>query len=322
MTNDSPIELVAYDPSWPWKFESERALLEKLLSPWLAGRIEHIGSTAVPLLPAKPIIDIVAPVHSLEASRPAIAAVTGAGYAYWPYKAEVMHWFCKPSPELRTHHLHLVPVGSPLWHERLAFRDALRGDPSLVSEYADLKQRLAEQHRHDREAYTEAKGPFVRRVLSRMKASMEIRVDDLRGHEIAQLLQEHLHGMAQHSPADCMHALDIEALRKPGITFWSVWQDSELMGCGALKELDAGHAEIKSMRTASAHLRKGVAAAIMRHMLEVARQRSYRRLSLETGAPEAFVPARRLYERFGFRECRPFADYVEDPYSVFMTLEL
>ncbi|MEO8143786.1 MAG: GNAT family N-acetyltransferase [Betaproteobacteria bacterium] len=319
MTGDAPIELAAYDPSWPLKFESERTLLAPLLAPWLAGRIEHIGSTAVPLLAAKPIIDIAAPVQSLEASRAAIEALTGAGYAYWPYKAEVMHWFCKPSPELRTHHLHLVPIDSPLWRERLAFRDALRASPALAAEYADLKRRLAEQYRDNREAYTEAKAPFVRQVLSSL---LEIRVDDLRGPEIAQLLQEHLRGMAQHSPADSMHALDIEGLRRPEVTFWSAWHGPELVGCGALKELDAGHAEIKSMRTATTHLRKGVAAAIMRHMLQVARQRSYRRLSLETGAPHAFAPARRLYASFGFLECSPFADYVEDPYSVFMTLEL
>ena len=119
-----------------------------------------------------------------------------------------------------------------------------------------------------------------------------------------------------------MHALDLEGLRRPEVTFWSAWQGPELVGCGALKELDSGHAEIKSMRTVTAHLRKGVAAAMMRHMLEAARQRSYKRLSLETGAPDAFGPARKLYASFGFRECRPFADYVEDPYSVFMTLEL
>ena len=151
---------------------------------------------------------------------------------------------------------------------------------------------------------------------------MEIRKDDLRGPEIARLLQEHLRGMALHSPAESMHALNLEGLRSPEVTFWSAWQGLELVGCGALKELDAGHAEIKSMRTVTSHLRKGVAAAMMRHMLEVARQRSYKRLSLETGAPEAFEPARKLYAGFGFRECRPFADYVEDPYSVFMTLEL
>jgi putative acetyltransferase len=151
---------------------------------------------------------------------------------------------------------------------------------------------------------------------------MNIRVDDLGGPEIAGLLQEHLRSMALHSPPESIHALDLEALRRPEITFWSVWQDAELRGCGALKELDAHHGEIKSMRTASPHLRKGVAARLMGHILEEATRRLYRRLSLETGSMEAFAPARRLYARFGFRPCGPFADYVEDPYSVFMSREL
>jgi putative acetyltransferase len=151
---------------------------------------------------------------------------------------------------------------------------------------------------------------------------MDIRVDDLNGPEIIQLLQEHLHSMTLHSPPESIHALDIEKLRKPDITFWTVWQDSKLIGCGALKELDDAHGEIKSMRTASAHLRKGVATAMLTHILEEARRRSYRRLSLETGSVEAFAPARSLYARFGFKPCAPFAEYVEDPYSVFMTIEL
>ncbi len=151
---------------------------------------------------------------------------------------------------------------------------------------------------------------------------MDIRVDDLSGPEISQLLQEHLCSAALHSPPESVHALGLEALRKPEITFWSVWQDSELLGCGALKELDAKHGEIKSMRTVSRHLRKGVAARLMCHILEEAKKRSYRRLSLETGSMAAFAPARSLYTRFGFKLCAPFADYVEDPYSVFMTREL
>lgn len=151
---------------------------------------------------------------------------------------------------------------------------------------------------------------------------MDIRIDDLSGPEIARLLQEHLDEMFLHSPPESVHALDLETLRRPEITFWTVWKDGALMGCGALKALDASHGEIKSMRTAREHLRKGVAATLMRHILRVARERGYRRLSLETGSPDAFLPARAMYERFGFEECGPFADYVEDPYSVFMTIEL
>jgi putative acetyltransferase len=151
---------------------------------------------------------------------------------------------------------------------------------------------------------------------------MIIRVDDLNGPEILQLLREHLQSMYLHSPPESVHALDVESLRKPEITFWTIWQDSELMGCGALKELNSTHGEIKSMRTVTAHLRKGVAAAMLNHILEEARKRSYRRVSLETGSMDAFAPARSLYSRFGFQPCGPFANYVEDSNSVFMTREL
>ena len=159
-------------------------------------------------------------------------------------------------------------------------------------------------------------------ALDTDNVAMDIRADDLSGHEVRRLIHEHLQGVAQHSPPESIHALGLEALRKPDVTFWSVWQETELVGCGALKALDAAHGEIKSMRTASAHLRKGVAAALLQHLLAEARRRRYRRLSLETGSMDAFGPARALYARFGFRTCGPFADYVEDPYSVFMTLEL
>lgn len=154
------------------------------------------------------------------------------------------------------------------------------------------------------------------------KFQMRIRDDDLGGPEIAALLQEHLENMAQISPPESRHALDLEALRSPEITFWTAWQADELLGCGALKELDGRHGEIKSMRTASAHLRKGVASRILKHIIEEAGRRAYRRLSLETGSMAAFEPARLLYARFGFEYCGPFADYREDPNSVFMTREL
>ncbi|HEX7036470.1 MAG TPA: GNAT family N-acetyltransferase [Pseudomonadales bacterium] len=151
---------------------------------------------------------------------------------------------------------------------------------------------------------------------------MIIREDDLGGAEIALLLQEHLDEMYRISPPESVHALDLQELRAPDITFWSAWDGPALLGCGALKELDPEHGEIKSMRTARAYLRRGVAAAMLRHIVAEASQRSYRRLSLETGSQPEFEPARRLYTRFGFRPCGPFAEYREDPNSVFMTLEL
>lgn len=163
----APIEIVAYDASWPAAFLAERDALREAIEAWLDGEIEHVGSTAVPGLPAKPVIDIMAPVESLEASRPALARLAAHGYCYAPYREDVMHWLCKPSPSHRTHHLHLVPTGSALWRDRIAFRDALRADAALVREYAELKSRLALQFRDDREAYTDAKAPFIARVLAR-----------------------------------------------------------------------------------------------------------------------------------------------------------
>lgn len=148
---------------------------------------------------------------------------------------------------------------------------------------------------------------------------MEIRTGGLDHPAVASLLQEHLQSMAQLSPPESIHALDLDALRKPQITFWSAWQDDELMGCGALKQLDAAHGEIKSMRTASRHRRKGVAAAMLEHILDEAQRRAYTQLSLETGSMQGFEPARALYARYGFQSCGPFADYTDDPNSVFMT---
>jgi len=165
---EAPIHLVPYDPSWPSLFELERGILERAIEPWLSGPIEHIGSTAVPGLVAKPVIDIMAAVNSLDVSRPAIRVLVDLGWVYFPYRAEVMHWFCKPSPAFRTHHLHLVPLSSRLWAERIAFRDYLRRDPMGATEYAQLKRQLAERYEFDREAYTEAKGSFVQRVLDRL----------------------------------------------------------------------------------------------------------------------------------------------------------
>lgn len=162
---EEPIYLIPYDAAWPDRFEQERQLLASALAPWLAGSIEHIGSTAVPGLLAKPIIDIMAGVVDLPSSLEARESLATLDYVYFPYRTDVMHWFCKPSPDRRTHHLHLVPFASPLWVERLAFRNYLRASATARSEYAALKTCLAEQHRFDREAYTDAKGPFVHRVI-------------------------------------------------------------------------------------------------------------------------------------------------------------
>jgi GrpB-like predicted nucleotidyltransferase (UPF0157 family) len=165
--NDARVEIVPYDPNWPLLFEMERRLLEPVLAQWLAGPIEHVGSTSVPGLAAKPVIDIMAGVVNLEGSRPAIELVKVLEYQYAPYHPDTMHWFCKPGPALRTHHLHLVPYGSQLWKDRLKFRDALRADADIAHQYAELKRELALQFPEDREAYGNAKGSFIRATLSR-----------------------------------------------------------------------------------------------------------------------------------------------------------
>lgn len=151
---------------------------------------------------------------------------------------------------------------------------------------------------------------------------MEVRLDDLSGREIAALIDAHLEHCRKWSPPESVHARDLDALRAKDITFWSVWQGECLVGCGALKELDPLHGEIKSMHTAAQHRGKGAAATILAHITEVARTRGYRRLSLETGSHEAFAPARALYSRFGFVTTGPFGDYLPDPHSVFMQLDL
>jgi len=148
---------------------------------------------------------------------------------------------------------------------------------------------------------------------------MDIRVGELRNEDVITLLQEHHEDMLSHSPAESVHALDLNALEAPDITFWSFWINQELVGVGALKEIDKEHGEIKSMRTSTDHLRKGVARKLLEHIMKQANIRSYKRLSLETGTMDAFLPAHKLYQQFGFQECQPFGNYKEDPYSMFMT---
>lgn len=152
--------------------------------------------------------------------------------------------------------------------------------------------------------------------------ALDIRRDPLDGPEIRALLEEHLRNMHEISPPESVHALDLAGLRRPGITFWTAWSEGRLLGCGALKQLDPRHGEVKSMRTAMTHRRSGVGRAMLEHILREARARGYARVSLETGSQPAFEPARRLYASFGFTPTGPFGDYREDPHSVFMTLAL
>jgi GrpB-like predicted nucleotidyltransferase (UPF0157 family) len=168
---DAAVEIEPYSPEWPTLFSTEAEGLQAALQQWLAGQIEHVGSTAVPGLSAKPVIDIMAPVHSLAHAADSIDTLKLLDYCHFPYKPTEMLWFCKPSPAHRTHHLHLVPAASPVWNQRIAFRDALRRSPALANEYQQLKVRLAAAYSQDREAYTEGKAPFIQQVLQRIAES-------------------------------------------------------------------------------------------------------------------------------------------------------
>ena len=151
---------------------------------------------------------------------------------------------------------------------------------------------------------------------------LRIEIDDLTHPQVHALLTEHLENMRAITPPGSVHALDLARLRTPDITFWSVWEDAQLAGCGALKELDPRHGEVKSMRTPQALRGRGAGRAVLMHIIAVARSRGYQRLSLETGATGPFKPAHALYGNAGFTFCGPFGEYRDDPNSVFMTLVL
>ena len=153
-------------------------------------------------------------------------------------------------------------------------------------------------------------------------ATLEFRIDDLQGEAIRALVARHLHGMHENSPPESVHALDLSGLRNAAVTFWSVWDGDTLAGMGALKQMDGTRGEIKSMRVADAYLGKGVGRAMLNHILGEARRRGMTSLWLETGSAPAFVPALSLYEKAGFTRCGPFEGYVEDPFSIFMTMTL
>ena len=162
---EAGIKLSKYDPNWKTLFELEKERLLPVVRKYLAGTIEHVGSTAIPSMLAKPTVDIMVGVQSLESSKSLIKLLSDYGYCYYPYKTEVMHWFCKPSPLFRIYHLHLIPFQSQLWFERIKFRDFLIKHKTAAIEYAHLKQELTNQYRNDREAYTQKKTSFIRGIL-------------------------------------------------------------------------------------------------------------------------------------------------------------
>jgi putative acetyltransferase len=151
---------------------------------------------------------------------------------------------------------------------------------------------------------------------------IQIRPDDLTGPEIAELIAIHAGTMLAASPPESCHFLPIDGLRQPSVSVWSLWEEGALLGCGALKDLGNGTGEIKSMHTREVLRGRGLGRRMLEHILAEARRRNYTALYLETGSMDAFIPARRLYEAYGFDYCGPFGDYTEDPHSVFMCLPL
>jgi GrpB-like predicted nucleotidyltransferase (UPF0157 family) len=164
--DDEPIRIAAYDAEWPTRFERERALLEDAIGGWVKGGIHHVGSTAVPGLSAKPIVDILVGVDDLATSTTCFDPLAKLEYRYAPYRTEEMHWFCKPDPRRRLFHLHLIPVDRARFHDELAFRDLLRADSEKARAYGELKKRLAVRFEDDRERYTGAKTDFIAHALN------------------------------------------------------------------------------------------------------------------------------------------------------------
>ncbi len=164
MSKDEKVSIVSYDPNWVEKFEQEKELIQRTIGEFITGGIHHVGSTAIPGLSAKPIIDIMVGVDSLKNTKPCIEQLEKIQYCYYPYRPEIMHWFCKPSPEHRTHHLYLIEKDNSEFKARLAFRDYLKTHPETRKEYENLKVDLAEKFADDREAYTQAKTDFITTV--------------------------------------------------------------------------------------------------------------------------------------------------------------
>lgn len=164
-----PVHVVPYDSAWPARYEQERALLEEAIAAWAPGGIHHIGSTAIPGLEAKPIIDILLGVESVEPAPELFTRLAGLGYLHAPWRVQGMHWFCKPDPRRRTHHLHLVPVGSERFRDSLLFRDYLREHRDTAVEYSALKLRLAIEFEHDRDGYTNSKSSFISATIRRAR---------------------------------------------------------------------------------------------------------------------------------------------------------
>jgi GrpB-like predicted nucleotidyltransferase (UPF0157 family)/GNAT superfamily N-acetyltransferase len=324
---EAPVRIEPYDTAWPLRFDQERSILLDTLASWLAGPIEHIGSTAVPGLSAKPVIDIMAAVESLDASRPAIAALAGIGYVYFPYRADVMHWFCKPSTAMRTHHLHLIPLDSSLWRQRITFRDYLRNNPAKAAEYAELKHRLAHEHEFDREAYTDAKEPFIRDVLNLASnnipaTGIQMRRENINSIVVTDLITALNAELTERYPEEgATHfRLDPDEVAEGRGAFLVAYANGKPVGCGAVRLLDTTTAEIKRVFIMPEARGQGISRLILEALEWEGRQLGAQRLVLETGERQA--EALGLYDKAGFVRIPPFGEYIGSPLSVCMAKKL
>ena len=239
----------------------------------------------------------------------------------------------------RSWHLYLLECRNGSWYAGITndldarFSAHVAGRGAKYTRGNPPVRMLASRSYPDRSSASRAEWQLKRQPRARKLAwlqalpelpapALEIRAGGLDDPHVVALLQAHLDAMALHSPPESIHALDLSGLRAAEVSFWSAWRGDALAGCGALKDLGDGHGELKSMRTHAAHLRQGVAAALLVHLMATARAQGWRRLSLETGTAPAFAPAHALYARHGFETCGPFGDYVDDPFSTFMTRAL
>jgi GrpB-like predicted nucleotidyltransferase (UPF0157 family)/ketosteroid isomerase-like protein len=213
---DEPVRILPYDQAWPKRFEEERAALADAIGDWVVGGIHHVGSTSVPGLASKPVIDILVGVRGLEESRSCFDHLGRLGYLYAPYRSDEMHWFCKPDPSRRTHHLHLVPDGSLRFRNELVFRDDLRTHRDVAEEYGALKRRLAKEFEHDREAYTDAKAEFI-------LATVQLAV----GHPILRFVYRAFNARDVDAALELMH---------PDVDWPNAWEGGRLVGHAAVRD--------------------------------------------------------------------------------------
>jgi GrpB-like predicted nucleotidyltransferase (UPF0157 family) len=319
---DEPVLIVPYDPAWPGRFDQERAALARTIGEWITGGIHHVGSTSVPGLESKPVIDILVGVRDLHGSRACFDRLFDLGYVYAPYRREEMHWFCKPDPSRRTHHLHLVPVDSARFREELAFRDYLRRNRDVAEEYGALKCQLAERLSGDREAYTVAKAEFIRATVARalnelvydrgQRAGISISEATFDSHAVQAILTEWNEEL-EANPEFSRHGGSTVAasdFASPHGVFVLAVEDEEPIGCGGLRRLAPGTGEVKRLYVRRTERGRGIGRALLESLEGHAEALGLRQVRLDTGGDEGVALA--LFRSANYQ---PISDYNGNPYA-------